>query len=231
MTKIIQLAASADRVIDALEHGETVTTICERLNIAPGTWRNWVRSDPEFGDRVDAAMQVARDKGLRRGGGRPRTRVPSGAKLPSRERDTVDFNRIYAALAAGHPRGHSAALANVNPAQMEQWLAEDPEFLIKVEQAEAMLQSAMLERIMLAAEDPRQWMAAAWVLERRWGDTYARKTEVSRTERTKTAAKIGSELAQVVLQALQDSGMDPDQQQEVRERMARAVDAVAQQAS
>lgn len=220
--KIVSL--NSGPVLEQLRSGKTIGEVAKSLGISTNTFRSWTQNDPEFGEMAAAAVEEAKAAGLRRKGGRPRR----GERQPVVRKERVDEELILVALSVGHPRDHAAALAGVSGLQLDRWLGEDPGLAMRVERAEAALQTKMLEAIHKASE--HNWTAAAWVLERRFPETYAKRAEVSRTERIRTASTIGSEVASVVLDALAQSGLPPADQQSIRERLAGAVAQVASQA-
>jgi transposase len=92
--------------------------------------------------------------------------------------------RLIDALRAGHTREGAAALAGISRSTFNAWLAAakepsaDPEllsFLDAIKNAEIEAEDALLGIIRAAA--PKQWQAAAWILERRSPDRWGRRVK------------------------------------------------------
>lgn len=60
----------------------------------------------------------------------------------------------------------AAAKAGVHPATLHRWMNEDQDFLELVEKAVEIGKSKQFDNILKASKDPRNWQAAAWLLER-----------------------------------------------------------------
>lgn len=98
---------------------------------------------------------------------------------------------ILEGVASGLFPSTAAGLAGVSASALSQWLTQGrdhPEtypdkakFVLDMEQAEAVAESGMFDKIKEAADEEKDWKAAAWLLERRkperWGR--ANKVEVS----------------------------------------------------
>ncbi len=91
---------------------------------------------------------------------------------------------VCEALKAGHSRAAAAGAAGVNESTLRRWLkrgeADDAERRFRqlcadVKRAEVECQSRCLEVLRKAALDGR-WQSAAWLLERRWPETWAKRT-------------------------------------------------------
>lgn len=99
-----------------------------------------------------------------------------GAKLLTAELTA----KIAGYLEAGHGGTEAARLAGIGRTTYYEWLqrARDDEqagqetlytaFAERVAEAEAKLEETQLSRIQAAAETPKGWTAAAWLLERRF---------------------------------------------------------------
>jgi hypothetical protein len=90
-------------------------------------------------------------------------------------------SRDLAASAAGWSR--SAAFAYLERGRAARDLTRIPardrsfvEFVDAVEKAEATMVQAALAQIVRAAQMPQHWTAAAWLLERRFPETYGRRS-------------------------------------------------------
>ncbi len=64
------------------------------------------------------------------------------------------------------------------------------EFADRVKKARAIVQARWLERIEVAAQDPKTWTAAAWLLERSFPQEFGRRTAVDVTVREDVVAEI-----------------------------------------
>jgi transposase len=95
--------------------------------------------------------------------GRPTKRTP----------ETVE--RIEQSLRKGMTRKASAAAAGISYQTLREWEKDFPDFAESLQSAEADSQHELLRRIWAAAEQPDRWQAAAWMLERRWPQDFARR--------------------------------------------------------
>jgi len=71
-----------------------------------------------------------------------------------------------------HP-DRAAAAHGVSPATLRQHKRRNPEFVTAIKEAEAVAESGFLGRILKHTE--KQWTAAAWMLERRWPERWAKR--------------------------------------------------------
>jgi hypothetical protein len=92
--------------------------------------------------------------------------------------------RLVEALRDGHTRETAARLAGIAQSTFGNWLAaaKEPEadqefvaFLGAIQNAESDAEDALLAVIRTAA--PKQWQAAAWILERRHPDRWGRRVK------------------------------------------------------
>jgi hypothetical protein len=109
--------------------------------------------------------------------GRPTKRTP----------ETVE--RIEQSLRKGLTRKAAAAAGGISYDTLRAWEKDFPEFSEALQNAEAAGQEALLIRIWAASqqgaiitrrngdvvEEPGAWQAAAWILERRWPQDFARR--------------------------------------------------------
>jgi hypothetical protein len=103
--------------------------------------------------------------------------------------------RIVQAIAAGNTRETAAAYAGINVATLYRWLAEAAagangikrEFHEAVKKAEADAVVTSVAIIRQAAHD--SWQAAAWWLERRYPDDWARRERLEIKHLIETEAK------------------------------------------
>lgn len=121
--------------------------------------------------------------------------------------------KIITALAEGVPRETAVAAAGIGRSTFYGWLdaARQPDadpamvaFLDGVEKAEASALVLYVKIVKRAA--PKSWQAAAWMLERRWPDTFGRKDRVSieafkRTEAERIARELGLDPDEVLAAA------------------------------
>lgn len=84
---------------------------------------------------------------------------------------------ILNALRLGNTRTAAAAIAEIHYDTLADWAGRDPEFLRAIERAESEAETRFLGQIAKAAADGT-WTAAAWWLERRRPEAYARRDRV-----------------------------------------------------
>jgi hypothetical protein len=89
-------------------------------------------------------------------------------RTPAREQ------AILGALRVGNTRTAAAAYAEISLDTLARWISDDAEFCGAVLKAEADAEARFLGQIAKAAQDGT-WTAAAWWLERRRPENYARK--------------------------------------------------------
>jgi transposase len=82
---------------------------------------------------------------------------------------------IFACLKEGMTKKAAAAAGGITYMTLRQWEKDFPEFSDALQNAEAAGQQALLRRIWAAAGTPDRWQAAAWILERRWPQDFARR--------------------------------------------------------
>lgn len=211
-----------ERVLEGFRQGGSARSIGEDLGVTHQTILNWIKRNPEFSGEVDRARQEARAAGRRGFHGMGR-----GHKREATEEQLV---RVGEVLEQGGSRNRAAAAAGVKGETFNRWLEEDEDVRMAVERAESRCEEEMLHRIVKAADDPRNWTAAAWILERRFGEVYARKTEVTHKDRVRMAERLGASLADTLLTGLSDVGLDLEQQEAIRARMAEALEVAAKKA-
>jgi hypothetical protein len=79
-------------------------------------------------------------------------------------------------LSSGASRASAAQFAGCHVAALRAEMRRNPDFAARVLQAELNLESTMLRAIRTAAaEDQKQWRAAAWALERIYPNRYAKR--------------------------------------------------------
>ena len=94
--------------------------------------------------------------------GRPSKYQPATAK------------KILRGIAEGLSRSAAAASAGIAESTFFEWQREFPEFSQSIKKADAACQLKCLRSIACAARSPHHWQAAAWLLERRFPETYGR---------------------------------------------------------
>lgn len=141
------------------------------------------------------------------------------------ELDDARRRRLLSALEVGATLELAARAAGVSAATLKRWRNCDEE----IAQAEARGAVRALETISAAASGahPGQWQAAAWLLERRYPDSYARRPPRA-DDASELEAVIGwlneaqARLAKR-LRGVPDQGPDPDKP----ELLQRAEQAIA----
>jgi len=105
--------------------------------------------------------------------------LPIGPQIPGRQRKPrIDFNdevreKVLTLLASGVSRRSAARFVGCSASTITRAAQRDPDFGARVARAESMLELEALQRVRKAAEEPRYWRAAAWLLERRCAQDYA----------------------------------------------------------
>jgi len=105
-------------------------------------------------------------------------------------------NRIVNMLRIGGTRTMAASFACCHPATIRAEMRRDPSFANQVVQSELRNERSFLKVIHAAGNDPKQWRAAAWALERLYPERYARRKANTFTE--EQVHEIVSEMAEIV---------------------------------
>lgn len=87
--------------------------------------------------------------------------------------DEVNKREVVAIVAAGGTRAMAARYVGCTAASIRAEAKRDPDFAARLAKAPDVGELGCLESIRKAAKDPRQWRAAAWVLERTRPERYA----------------------------------------------------------
>jgi len=87
---------------------------------------------------------------------------------------TVRANQICDQIAKGLPILQSAIACGISRTTFYRWKDERPEFEEMVNQAVAVSEARLLNKI----SDAEDWRAAAWVMERRFPDRWAKRDKV-----------------------------------------------------
>lgn len=82
---------------------------------------------------------------------------------------------ILEATAKGVSREGAAKMAGISVRTLHNRMADDAEFAERVWQKEASMEQTALDAIRLAWADAKNWTAAAWFLERRYPQNYAKR--------------------------------------------------------
>lgn len=209
-----QLAAT---VVGLVRDGLSIRATCAKLGLSRSTVTDWLVSHPDFAEQV----RVAREEAIE-----ARRRLAKGPGTRPQTPERVEA--VITALVGGASQSAAAAAAGVHIQTLERWIEADADFRLLIEGAEAKCQERALDQIRAAAEEPRFWTAAAWLLERRWPQVFARRFEIPYAERVRTAAKLGSGLADALVKGLSEAGLEPDQQERVRRLLAEELDKATQ---
>jgi pyruvate/2-oxoglutarate dehydrogenase complex dihydrolipoamide acyltransferase (E2) component len=85
--------------------------------------------------------------------------------------------RLIEALRAGNTRKAACHYAGIEERTFQRWMQHSVAFVASIEKAESDAEVRMVAQIAKAAQDGT-WQAAAWWLERRRSDDYARREKV-----------------------------------------------------
>lgn len=107
---------------------------------------------------------------------------------------------VLQALRIGTTRHGAAAAAKINHMTLSRWINSDPDFEDQVQQAEGEAEAKYVARIHEAAHNGT-WQAAAWWLERRRSDDYARRERID----------MNVDLRKQVEKAAQEAGITVDE--------------------
>lgn len=105
---------------------------------------------------------------------------------------------VLRSLRSGNTRRAAAAVAEVDASTFYRWMEADATFRTAVEKAEAEAEARFAARVTSAA-DEGTWQAAAWWLERRRPQDYARRAQMDVTV----------DVRRLVDKAARDAGLDP----------------------
>ena len=124
----------------------------------------------------------------------PRRKRPPSAD-PRYKLTDARIEAILAALRGGCTRRAAAAVGQISPTTFYEWMANDRTLVDSVERAEAEAEAMFTAAVSRAAQDPKTWTAAAWWLERRKYQDYARRDKVEMTvDLRKEAEALAGEL-------------------------------------
>lgn len=113
---------------------------------------------------------------------------------------------ILELLRQGNTRRAAAGASGISEDSLRRWMIADAAFCGAVEKAESEAEAFYLSAVLRAAHDPKTWTAAAWWLERRKNQDYARHDKVDmqidlRKEVERIAAEEGLDPAVVMAEA------------------------------
>jgi hypothetical protein len=124
----------------------------------------------------------------------PRRKRPPSAD-PRYKLTDQRIEAILAALRGGCTRRAAAAVGGVSHQTLYNWMAADLTLVDSVERAEHEAEAMFTAAVSRAAQDPKTWTAAAWWLERRKYQDYARRDKVEMTvDLRKEAEALAGEL-------------------------------------
>jgi transposase len=89
--------------------------------------------------------------------------------------DPERVGKILGQIRAGVPKEAAARIAGIGASTLFEWMQRDVEFAEAVQRAVAESEAVLVARIAKAAGEPRHWTAAAWMLERRFPERYAKR--------------------------------------------------------
>lgn len=95
---------------------------------------------------------------------------------PRTEMTDENIAAILRTVALGVWPDRAAQMHGVSADAMRKHKERHPDFVTAIEKAEAQAESGYLSKILRHTE--KQWTAAAWMLERRWGDRWAQRQKL-----------------------------------------------------
>jgi transposase len=110
--------------------------------------------------------------------------------------------QILTGVARGWPVKVAAAKAGVGYSTVREWAVGNPEFAEALENAEGAAQAKYLGQIEEASAE--SWQAAAWILERRWSSSYAKREHITfdvAAEVRRLAAESGLDESEIMAEA------------------------------
>ena len=84
-----------------------------------------------------------------------------------------NIEKILSTVALGIWPDRAAQIHGISPVAMRKHKQRHPDFVTAIEKAEAEAEAGFHGKILRATE--KQWQAAAWMLERRWPNRYAKR--------------------------------------------------------
>ncbi len=94
--------------------------------------------------------------------------------------DAETCEAILRTVALGVWPDRAAKIHGVDPATMRKHKQRNADFVTELEKAEASAEAGFMAKILRHTE--KQWTAAAWMLERRWGERWAKREHLTTTE-------------------------------------------------
>ena len=105
---------------------------------------------------------------------------PAKTGRPRSEMTQEIIDKIVSTVALGVWPDRAAMIHGVKGATMRAHKARNPSFATALEKAEATAEAGFMAKILRHTE--KQWTAAAWMLERRWPDRWAKREVVLSVE-------------------------------------------------
>lgn len=112
------------------------------------------------------------------------------------------LEKFLAGLKLGMTRRAASGACGIGSSTLYRMLAEDADGTLReaIEEAEAVAEATYLSKVALAADDPKNWTAAAWWLERRRYQDFARHEKVD----------MSVDLRTISARIAEDAGLDAD---------------------
>jgi hypothetical protein len=120
--------------------------------------------------------------------------------------DNIKRATIVALVRLGGSRRMAAREVGCNPATITRTAGRDPHFAERLAHAESLADRKALENISRAQDQEKYWRAAAWVLERRNPEEFARRTPHTFT--AEQVMEVIARLIRVLLPAVPDARRD-----------------------
>lgn len=98
-----------------------------------------------------------------------------------RETSPESFQNILIGIANGLKNEDACAYAGVSRSVFYQKLKDDPDYSDSYEKALVSFKLKHLRRIEQASEDPKNWTASAWILERKFKEEFSRMDRMDLT--------------------------------------------------
>jgi hypothetical protein len=114
-------------------------------------------------------------------------------------------NQICSIVGHGGTRQVAAEFVGCDLKAIMREAHENAAFRERLAQAESMCEITHLKNIRVAAEDPKQWRASAWLLERKFPDHYGKRKP--RTITAEQAAELLGKLTLIVLDEVPDDAI------------------------
>jgi hypothetical protein len=123
---------------------------------------------------------------------------------PHLKRTPERLEKILAAVRQGVTLTTAAKLAGMHVGTLGEWRRSDPAVDAEVKKAVAESEVALVQTVQTAAQ--KQWQAAAWLLERRWPERWARRDiviDVSKMKNKFDLSALSTEELEALIRALE----------------------------